>query len=207
MHPLRRALATAAIIAAVTGPAAAATTPPWFAAWAQWRLAGRATIRPVAAPARIPSWAWATLTAMSDPPRSDASSTAQLTAQEQTLASSINAARAAAGLPALQIDPGLETAARAHVQELLDNGLFTHDFLRSGTSYPFGTWIWWYFHGSCAGENLAQQDSTLSGDQAAQLWLGSPEHRANLLSPAYTKMGVELAGENGTTIASNVFGC
>jgi uncharacterized protein YkwD len=183
--------------------------------WAQWRLGDHAAPRPEAAPASIPAWAWQRLALMSErnkhlqnaAPKTPAPApTVSLSAAEQSLADAVNAARVAAGLPALRIDARLETAARAHTQELLDDDLFTHDFAKAGVSYPFDTRISWYLPGLCAGENLAEA-GTLAADESVQLWLGSPEHRANLLSPSYTRMGVELAGENGVTIAANEFGC
>jgi len=131
---------------------------------------------------------------------------AGLTAVEQSLASALNAARSANGLPALAIDAHLEQAARDHTQELLQDGLFTHDFLRNGVSSPFATWIGWYYNGCAEGENIAWATPSLSPDQAVQMWLNSPEHRANLLSSNYTVMGVELAGLNGKDIATNDFG-
>jgi uncharacterized protein YkwD len=137
---------------------------------------------------------------------SSPSTETRLSAQEQALARAVNAARAAADLPPLAIDAGLESAARAHTRALLDDSTFTHDLLRSDRSYPFETWIWWYFRGSCAGENLAEAPSLRAGD-AVRMWLASPKHRANMLSTAFTRMGVELAAGNGTTIASGDFGC
>jgi uncharacterized protein YkwD len=133
-------------------------------------------------------------------------SSSGLTSAEQALASAVNAARAQNGLPALTIDSRLEQAARDHTQELLQDNLFTHDFLRNGTSYPFATWIGWYYSGCAEGENIAWAQPSLSADQAVQMWLNSPEHRANMLSSNYTVMGVELAGLNGKFIATNDFG-
>jgi uncharacterized protein YkwD len=119
----------------------------------------------------------------------------------------MNGARASAGVGALSIDGNLERAARDHTQELLANGLFTHDFLKNGTSYPFPTWIGWYTSNMCTGENLAYWQPTLSGPEAVTLWLNSPAHRAALLSGGFTKVGIELAGANLTVIADAVFGC
>lgn len=118
----------------------------------------------------------------------------------------MNQARAANGVPPLAIDPNLERAAQAHTQDLLVNNAFTHDFIKDGTSYPFATWITWYYPSMCAAENLATWSPTLSGAGAVQLWMNSPGHRANLLG-AYRTVGVELAGGNGRMIATADFGC
>jgi uncharacterized protein YkwD len=129
-----------------------------------------------------------------------------LTAAEQALATAVNSARAANGLPALTIDARLESAARDHAQDLLTNNAFTHDFLKGGTAYPFGTWIRWYYNGCSAGENLAWGRPSLSPAAAVQMWLNSPGHRANLLSRSFTTMGVALQSANGEVMAANDFG-
>lgn len=118
----------------------------------------------------------------------------------------MNGARGSAGLAPLSIDGALEQAAQAHTQDLLANHAFTHDFIKDGVSYPFGTWIGWYYSGTCAGENLALGQPSLSASTAVQLWLNSPGHRANLLSSSYTTVGVELASAGGETIATTDFG-
>jgi uncharacterized protein YkwD len=142
----------------------------------------------------------------SPPPPSPPPPPAGLNAVEQSLLAALNKARAAAGLAALSIDPNLESAARGHTQDLLDNGAFTHDFIKNGTSYPFQTWIGWYYQGTCAGENLALGQPTLDPGYAVQMWLNSPGHRANMLSSAYRTIGVALQGMNGSTIATTDFG-
>jgi uncharacterized protein YkwD len=133
-------------------------------------------------------------------------SVVELDGPEGQLAAAINAARTAAGLPPLTIDATLEAAARDHTAELFRDGLFTHDFAKDGSSYDFGTWIRWYYKGGCAGENLVSATPDLDASDAVQLWLNSPDHRENLLSPDYRVMGVELAYLNGRWIGTNTFG-
>lgn len=128
-----------------------------------------------------------------------------LSSSEQQLLVAVNGARAANGLGPLSIDPRLEQAARDHTSDLLANNAFTHDFIKNGVSYPFSTWIGWYYSGTCAGENLALGTGGLSSATAVQLWLNSPGHRANLLSPSYHTVGVGLAGSS-TVIATTDFG-
>jgi uncharacterized protein YkwD len=130
-----------------------------------------------------------------------------LTAAEQALLAAVNSARAANGLAALSIDSRLEQAARDHTADLLANNVFTHDFIKAGTAYPFSTWIGWYYSGACAAENLALGQPSLDASSAVSLWLGSPGHRANLLSSSYRIVGVALQGQNGTSIATTDFGC
>ena len=132
--------------------------------------------------------------------------TASLVDLEQALLAAVNGARAANGLAALTIDASLETAARSHTQNLLANAAFTHDFVDATGSTPFAGWIGRYYRGSCAGENLASGSPALGADQAVQLWLDSPGHRANMLSTRFTTIGVALQGSNGTWIATTDFG-
>jgi uncharacterized protein YkwD len=125
---------------------------------------------------------------------------------EQALLDAVNAARAANGLAALTVDASLEGAARAHTENLLANGAFTHDFVDANGSTPFGGWIGRWYRGNCAGENLASGSPSLTPEQAVQLWLNSPGHRANMLSTRFTTIGVALQGSNGTWIATTDFG-
>jgi uncharacterized protein YkwD len=133
-------------------------------------------------------------------------SVVELDPPEAQLAAAVNDARSAAGVPPLAIDATLEAAAREHTAELLDDGLFTHDFAKDGATYDFGTWIGWYYKGGCAGENLVSATPDLDANAAVQLWLNSPGHRENLLSTSYRVMGVELAYANGRWIGTNTFG-
>jgi uncharacterized protein YkwD len=125
---------------------------------------------------------------------------------EQALLDAVNAARADNGLAALSVDASLETAARAHTQNLLANDAFTHDVVDATGPAPFGSWIRRFYQGGCAGENLASGTPSLTPERAVQLWLNSPGHRANLLSPQFTTIGVALQSRNGTWIATTDFG-
>lgn len=135
-----------------------------------------------------------------------ASAVADLGALESALLAAVDGARADAGLPGLAVGAGLEAAARAHTQDLLAAGAFTHDFVDSSGSTPFPGWIGRYYHGACAGETLATGSPTLSPAEAVAMWLASPGHRANLLSPRFTTVGVALSAVGGTWIATADFG-
>jgi len=130
-----------------------------------------------------------------------------LSATEQALASAINDARAANGLPALQIDTDLESAARDHVQNMIVTDGFTHDLVKNGVDYPFSQWIGWYDSSGCDGENIAWYSPSLTPDKAVQMWLASPGHRANMLSASFTKLGVALVTAGGRSVAASDFGC
>jgi uncharacterized protein YkwD len=104
-----------------------------------------------------------------------------------TLLRAVNHTRAAHGLRALRIDTRLVRAARSHSQEMLRGSYFSHgDF--------HGRMVAFHVQGPTAGENLAWGN----GEYAAPAtviaeWLASPEHRANLLRPGWTRIGIGLA--------------
>jgi uncharacterized protein YkwD len=103
----------------------------------------------------------------------------------------MNAVRAAHGLSPLHVDPRLEGAARRHSRRMLRTGTFFHG--------PFVTRI----RGAGVrapriGENLAwaEKGGLSLARMIVNLWLASPEHRANLLHPGYRSVGV--AAPRGT---------
>ncbi|HEY5012249.1 MAG TPA: CAP domain-containing protein [Acidimicrobiia bacterium] len=106
---------------------------------------------------------------------------------EQVVAG-VNAQRAAAGLPGLHAQSQLMWAAnRRSVIQAASNSM-NHDGWDSvvrASGYPAG---WW-------GENVAfgytSPTAVMSG------WMGSPDHRANILSPHYTDIGVGCAYSRG----------
>jgi uncharacterized protein YkwD len=96
----------------------------------------------------------------------------------------LNRVRAAHGLGALRSDDHLQRAARAHSREMVATNTFSHGAFGS-RMLEFGV------TGSIAGENLAWgtgSRGTARGIVAG--WLRSPGHRANLLRPAFVRVGV-----------------
>jgi uncharacterized protein YkwD len=121
-----------------------------------------------------------------------------------SLLQAVNQTRAAHGLKPLRVDSTLVRAARSHSSEMLRANVFTHgDF--------HGRMVSFHVHGPAAGENLAwgsgtyAQSSSIIGE-----WLASPEHRANLLRPGWTRIGIGLArgtflGNGGATVVTADF--
>jgi uncharacterized protein YkwD len=104
-----------------------------------------------------------------------------------TLLRAVNHTRAAYGLRPLRLDTNLGRAARAHSAEMLRTNVFSHgDF--------HGRMVAFHVRGPQAGENLAwgngryAEASTMIAE-----WLASPEHRANLLRPGWTRIGIGIA--------------
>ena len=114
---------------------------------------------------------------------------ANLTRAEARLLQDLNRVRAAHGLAPLRFDPRLQRAARAHSRDMLTTGVFQHG--------AFGArLISFDVRGSLLGENLAWGTGA-KGTAGGVLrgWLASPEHRANLLRPGFTRIGIgDLVG-------------
>ena len=103
---------------------------------------------------------------------------------ETALLQQMNQVRVAHGLGRLHYDAHLERAARSHSREMLAENVFQHG--------AFGSRMLQFdVSGTLAGENLAWGTGargTARGVVAA--WLASPEHRANLLRPSFTRVGI-----------------
>jgi len=106
------------------------------------------------------------------------------TAEEQML-SMVNSERTSRGLSALTQDPKLQALARAHGQDMLARGYFSH-YTPEGLS-PFDRMDQAGIVYTSAGENLAFSPNV---DLAMQGLMQSPGHRANILSKEYGKVGI-----------------
>jgi uncharacterized protein YkwD len=104
----------------------------------------------------------------------------------------INAFRRAHGLAQLRLSTNLTAAARQHSQEMAQDGYFAHDsangaafWKRIQQFYSSGIWSYW-----SVGENLLWSSPGVTPAKALQMWLASPEHRANLMNPRWREIGV-----------------
>src|SRR5687767_1503404 len=98
----------------------------------------------------------------------------------------VNEARVANDLDPLAWDEGCAQAAYAHAYDMAARNYFDHDdpqghglgfrLDREGVDYDF------------AGENIAQGQAT--PEDVMDSWMGSSGHRANILEPAFTRIGV-----------------
>jgi|SRR5438034_5866608 len=109
---------------------------------------------------------------------------ASLSRSEVAILKVMNQVRVAHGLRALRLDSRLEQVARGHSATMIRTGQFFHGAFttrirRSGVRAPR------------VGENLAWGVGVLSRARAiVNMWLASPEHRANLLHSGYRTVGV-----------------
>jgi uncharacterized protein YkwD len=123
--------------------------------------------------------------------------------------------RQAAGVPPLQPDPGLRTAARAHVLDMLERGYFDHVSPDGQDASDRVAILDRRFIGT-TGENLAQEKGIPVADLGAQTgplaqrivdgWMHSPEHRRNLLDRRYTDFGLAAAGQGKRIVIVQDFG-
>ena len=118
--------------------------------------------------------------------------TTQLRTLSVAVVDQINVVRRAHGLAPLRVSTRLASAAGQHSSEMTRLGYFSHDSAGGGAFwsrvkryYPRGGFRVW-----SVGENLVWASPDLGAAGALRMWMGSPEHRANLLSPRWREVGV-----------------
>lgn len=118
------------------------------------------------------------------------------TADEATLASLVNGARAAAGLPPLAVSGALSDVARAHSAAMASSGSLTHTGnLADAIGSAAGAW-------TSIAENVAVAGSVTEAHAAL---MGSGEHRANILGD-FTLLGVGVVnGADGRVWVTETF--
>jgi hypothetical protein len=110
------------------------------------------------------------------------------------LLASVNAERAAAGLPPLVSEPRLQRAAEAHAGDMLARRYYGH-------ITPEGHGLAWRMVAAgydyrCAAENVAK--GVFDPDVVVRRWMVSRGHRGNILDPALVDVGIGIAdGEEG----------
>ena len=114
--------------------------------------------------------------------------TASLSVQEQTAGNLLNNDRARYDLSPLAIDPALCRIARIKSEDMRDNQYFAHTSPTYGNVRQMLRQFGYSY--SAAGENIAHH-ATIEKAQAA--FLSSPGHRKNIMSSAYTKVGIGVA--------------
>ncbi len=104
----------------------------------------------------------------------------------------VNEVRRQHGLVPLKLSARLSAAAAQHSRQMGQSGYFAHDsadgssfWKRVERFYPskgFGYWS--------VGENLLWASPDVDGPGALDLWMHSPEHRANLLTARWREIGL-----------------
>jgi len=120
----------------------------------------------------------------------------------QQILDNLNHDRSVHGLAPLTIDPTLNLAALAKADDMISENYFAH-------TSPAGTTPWYWFKTlgyeyTYAGENLAQGYTDPS--ELENSLMASPTHRANILSPFYSQVGLAVAQTNNTNVVVEFFG-
>lgn len=120
---------------------------------------------------------------------------------EQAVIEQTNAIRMQNGLPPLKKNPDLGNSARYHSADMSATDYFSHDTLnrKSGQLVDVcDTWSrieTYYTNWLALAENIAAGQRT--PQEAMNGWMNSPDHRHNILSDAYSEIGVGFYQGNG----------
>jgi uncharacterized protein YkwD len=122
---------------------------------------------------------------------------------ESGVLSQLNKIRAQHGLQPVKISARLTASAAQHSREMGADGYFAHNS-HDGTAFwkRIGRWYGSNGYGFWSvGENLLWSSPQVDPVDALQLWMDSPEHRANILTPRWREIGisaVHVAAAPGT---------
>ena len=123
-------------------------------------------------------------------------------AQENEVVRLVNIQRAKAGLQSLKINWQLSRVARYKSQDMVNKVYFAHISPTYGS--PFKMMESFGIRFSSAGENIAMGQRT--PQEVMTGWMNSSGHRANILSPSYTEIGVGLAkNKSGSSYWTQMF--
>lgn len=105
---------------------------------------------------------------------------------EEQVLNLVNQERQKAGLKPLQMDWELSRVARTKSQDMAQKNYFSHQSPTYGS--PFDMMKQFGISFRIAGENIASGQRT--PEEVMQSWMNSQGHRANILKPDYTHLGV-----------------
>jgi uncharacterized protein YkwD len=124
-----------------------------------------------------------------------------------------NQARVNEGLSPFCVHPALAEAARAHSQEMLDKGYFSHRAVGDETlearlerfGYTFSGYSYWAY-----AENIGQGAGSLGTPNGIfEYWMTSNEHSVNIFNEDFQEVGVgvrDTGSEGGTAMYTVDFG-
>ncbi|WP_420818431.1 CAP domain-containing protein [Paenibacillus ginsengarvi] len=112
--------------------------------------------------------------------------TTTASAYADQVVSLVNQERAKAGLSPLASDPALTNMALDKAKDMYNNNYFDHTSPTYGS--PFDMMRSYGIHYSYAGENIAKGQR--NPQEVMNAWMNSEGHRANIMSPNFTKIGV-----------------
>ena len=116
----------------------------------------------------------------------------QMRSLEAGVLADLNTFRRENGLPTLRLSPALSRAARQHSMEMAARGYFSHNSANGSTFdkriarfYPMGFHRFW-----SVGENLLWSSPDVDATSAINMWINSPEHKANMLNRRWREIGL-----------------
>ena len=117
---------------------------------------------------------------------------AALSSLEHGVLADINVFRTQHHLAPLRLSSALTISAREHSQQMAADGYFAHEsadgsafWKRIRRFYPSGSNRYW-----SVGENLLWSSPDVDAQSALEMWLASPEHRANLMTARWREIGI-----------------
>ena len=122
---------------------------------------------------------------------------ASLASIEAQVVKLVNTERASRGLQLLTTATNVSKAARMKAQDMVNKNYFSHTSPTYGS--PFNMMENMGISFSAAGENIAEGQK--SAQEVMTAWMNSPGHRANILNPSYTVIGVGAAKTAGGTLS------
>ncbi len=135
------------------------------------------------------------------PSTGDDYTTQSVLMQEQMMMNLLNQDRKNNGRTALTLDVELSRIARIKSADMRDNGYFAHESPTYGNVRAMLKHFGYPYAG--AGENIAHHANV---DKAQAAFMSSPGHRANILSKAWTKVGVGIVYDaQGYIYATQIF--
>ncbi|HEX9502698.1 MAG TPA: CAP domain-containing protein [Patescibacteria group bacterium] len=121
---------------------------------------------------------------------------------QQEILDLVNQDRINHGLSTLNLNSTLNLAALAKAQDMRIHKYFAHTSPTGATP-----WHWFKTMGynyTYAGENLAEGYS--DAQDLENSWMASPTHRANILSPFYSEVGLAVVSYHNTNLVVQMFG-
>jgi uncharacterized protein YkwD len=115
-----------------------------------------------------------------------------LSALESGVLQELNAIRREHGLVPLKLNARLIAASVQHSRDMVAKGYFKHEsadgsafWKRVQRYYGQGRYGYW-----SVGENLLWSSPVVDPKRALELWMESPEHRANILTAKWRELGI-----------------
>lgn len=134
--------------------------------------------------------ALAALTTTLAPAAPAAHASARTDRTERAIVKRVNHVRAGNGLPSLRLNRALARASDVHSKDMLQRDFFAHE---SSNGQSFTQRIEHFRDSRVSGETLAflpARRTRRTATRVVRLWMSSPGHRAELMNPAFRRIGV-----------------